>query len=333
MSRVGLCLGAGGLVGQAYQAGVLAALQVDLGWDARRADIVVGTSAGSLTGAMLRIGTSPFDLASWVLGRAWSPDQTMLEGLDAIRTALPRLELRALLRPWQIPSFGTWTPTGGRPWVFQPLAILSTMVPTGKTAMGALIARHLPEWIEETWPHGLWICAVRRKDGDRVVFGQRSDESTPLTSAVAASSAIPGFFAPVTVRAEQFLDGGIYSPTNADLLTSEDLDLAIIISPMSGGDDSRVQRRIRRFARGRVRREIERLEQAGTKVVCFEPGAACARAMGLNPMATDPIERVLQAAFFEAGELAGRPEVRDLLTPITATRRQIGLVDNKLGRH
>jgi NTE family protein len=123
--RVGLCLGAGGLVGQAYHAGVLAALQVDLGWDARDADIVVGTSAGSLTGTMLRMGTSPFDLASWVLGRPWSPDQTFLDGLDALRSGLPLVKLRTLLRPWHIPALGTWIPIGGRPWAFRPLAMLA----------------------------------------------------------------------------------------------------------------------------------------------------------------------------------------------------------------
>ena len=50
---VGLVLGAGGVVGQAYQAGVLSALQRETGWDPRQAAIIVGTSAGSVTGAAL----------------------------------------------------------------------------------------------------------------------------------------------------------------------------------------------------------------------------------------------------------------------------------------
>ena len=57
-TRVGLVLGAGGIVGQAYHAGVLAALEVDLGWDARTADVIVGTSAGSVMGTALRMGLS-----------------------------------------------------------------------------------------------------------------------------------------------------------------------------------------------------------------------------------------------------------------------------------
>ncbi len=65
---VGLVLGAGGVVGQAYQAGVLAALQREAGWDARDASIIVGTSAGSVTGAALRVGVPATDLAASLYG-------------------------------------------------------------------------------------------------------------------------------------------------------------------------------------------------------------------------------------------------------------------------
>ena len=62
MKRVGLVLGAGGVVGQAYHSGVLAALEHDLGWDPRTAEVIVGTSAGSITGTLLRLGVSAEDL-------------------------------------------------------------------------------------------------------------------------------------------------------------------------------------------------------------------------------------------------------------------------------
>ena len=56
MGRIGLVLGAGGVIGHAFHAGVLAALADDTGWDPRRADVIVGTSAGSIAGALLRAG-------------------------------------------------------------------------------------------------------------------------------------------------------------------------------------------------------------------------------------------------------------------------------------
>src|SRR5579863_5281454 len=70
---IGLVLGAGGVVGQAYQAGVLAALEREAHWDARGAAIIVGTSAGSVTGAALRVGVPATDLAASTYGRPTSP--------------------------------------------------------------------------------------------------------------------------------------------------------------------------------------------------------------------------------------------------------------------
>ena len=319
VTRVGLVLGAGGLVGQAYQAGVLAALQVDLGWDARGAELVVGTSAGSLTGAMLRLGASPFDLASFVIGQPWNPEEVQLEGLDALQADLPPLSVRMLFRRWQAPQLGTWLPVLGHPWGLRPLAILSSMLPTGKTALDGLVAHHLGRWSESTWPERLWVCAVRRGDGRRIVFGQGPHERVPLTSAVAASSCIPGYFMPVTINGDQLLDGGIHSPTNADLLVDQALDVVVVISPMSGGV-GRVDRTLRGFARKRLASEIHKLEQSGTPVVTFEPGPVCSRLMGFNPMARSRLTEVLQAAFFESGALAAQPDVRHMLAAITVTR-------------
>src|ERR1700733_4205431 len=81
---VGLVLGAGGVVGQAYQAGVLAALQREIGWDPRAATTIVGTSAGAVTGAALRAGVPAPDLAASLYGT--SPSR---QGGAILRRILP----------------------------------------------------------------------------------------------------------------------------------------------------------------------------------------------------------------------------------------------------
>ena len=55
--RIGVALGAGGVAGGAFHAGVLAALADVGGWDPRSAAIIVGTSAGSIAALdlMLRL--------------------------------------------------------------------------------------------------------------------------------------------------------------------------------------------------------------------------------------------------------------------------------------
>lgn len=74
--RVGLVLGAGGTVGFAYHAGVVASLELHLGWDPRQATHVVGTSAGSLVGALQCSGVSVDELA--MLARAGPLDEQLI---------------------------------------------------------------------------------------------------------------------------------------------------------------------------------------------------------------------------------------------------------------
>src|SRR3954452_22290698 len=74
--RVGLVLGGGGMVGLAYHAGVLRALEELGGFRPADADLIVGTSAGSVAGAYLRSGWSTEDF--WQLALGTHPE---LEGL------------------------------------------------------------------------------------------------------------------------------------------------------------------------------------------------------------------------------------------------------------
>src|SRR4051812_30032110 len=54
-----LVLGAGGIIGEAWMAGLLAGLNDAIGFDARECDVFVGTSAGSIVAAGLAAGVDP----------------------------------------------------------------------------------------------------------------------------------------------------------------------------------------------------------------------------------------------------------------------------------
>src|SRR5207244_1647388 len=64
----------GGVIGHAFHAGVLDGLCDATGWDPRDAEVIVGTSAGSVVGALLRAGFSPRDLAARSTGDPVSPE-------------------------------------------------------------------------------------------------------------------------------------------------------------------------------------------------------------------------------------------------------------------
>jgi len=148
--RIGLVLGAGGVVGQAYHAGVLAALEHDLGWDPRTADVIVGSSAGSVTGSLLRLGVPAADLAAWAVEAPLSvegaPLMEQLGGRDA-DPDFPSPSPLDLLRPWRLPTPALLRRVAARPWAFRPGATAMTMMPAGRIdiAEKAEVLRGHPE--------------------------------------------------------------------------------------------------------------------------------------------------------------------------------------------
>jgi len=316
MTRVGLVLGGGGVVGQAYHSGVLAVLEHDLGFDARRVDVVVGTSAGSITGTLLRLGVSAGDLAAWTVKAPLSGDDEVLRHMA--ETSVPELAPFTplhLLRPPRLPGRHMLQRAVVRPWRFRPLAAgLSLLAPGRHDIVEQLAA--LREVEKPGWPErALWICAVHRRDGRRVVFGRPGSPTAPTHLAVAASCAVPGYFAPVEIGGRQYIDGGAHSPTNAALLRGTGLDLVVIVSPMSGPPGLRPDfyAATRRLSARLLQREVRALEAAGIRTVVFQPGPAEQEVMGDDMMSSDRLDEVIQQAFLAAGARAAEPEIAEVL--------------------
>jgi NTE family protein len=317
MTRVGLVLGGGGVVGQAYHAGVLAVLEHDLGFDPRTADMIVGTSAGSITGTLLRLGVRAEDLAAWTVKAPLSDDGALLRRIA--ETPPPQLAplnpLRMALRPPQLPNRQMLTRALLRPWRFRPLAAGMALMAPGQhdivEQLAALREVEKPGWPEEA----LWICAVRRSDGRRVVFGRPGSPTAPTHLAVAASCAVPGYFAPVEIGGRSYIDGGAHSPTNAALLRGAALDVVIVVSPMSGPPGTRPDfyAATRRHSARLLQREVRALEAAGVRTVVFQPGPAEQAVMGDDMMSGHRLDEVIQQAFLAAGARAAEPDVADAL--------------------
>lgn len=316
MTRIGLVLGAGGIVGQAYQAGVLAALEAELGWDPRTAEVIVGSSAGSLTGTALRLGVPAHDLEASALGEPVSAEGAFLDAFAHEGPEIPPFDPRHALRGWRLPSPRLIARTARRPWAFRPTAAAVTLLPAGFVDIAGSVDA-LSAHLGVEWPTGLWICAARRDDGARTVFGRAGSPEAPLGRAVAASCAIPGYFAPVEIGGVEYLDGGVHSPTNADVLRNEGLDLVVVVSSMSAAHGrARVPGASFRWAaHRRLEQEVRRLRSAGTEVVRIEPSAATVAAMGMNAMASDrsaPVARAAHAdtaAYLATSRVTGKLEV------------------------
>ena len=317
MPRVGLVLGAGGVVGQSYHAGVLAALEHDFGWDPRTADVIVGTSAGSITGMLLRVGVPASELAAWSVKAPLSAEGQVLHELVGQEAPAfdPFKALDLARRPPSPPGREMLARALLRPWHFRPLAAsLALLAPGTRDIAEQLTA--LKEVEGHDWPRqDLWICAVRRRDGRRVVFGGAGGPQAPLHLAIAASCAVPGYFTPVRIGDRTYVDGGAHSPTNAAVLRRRALDLAIVVSPMSGpvGRRPDVYAGLRWHAARVARREVAALRRAGIPVVVFRPGQDEQQVMGNDFMARHRLEDVVQRSFLAAGAQAAEPGVREVL--------------------
>ena len=228
---VGLVFSGGGAAAEAWHAGVVRALHALTGWDARGADLILGTSAGAITGLCLRAGIAPEDLYAHRRGEPVSE-----EGQDIIdRVVTPYREGRSE-RDWN--EQGPQSPTLAAralwpPWQTRPLHAAVGLLPRGTRTTEALQQR-LAELHPEPWPaQPFWVTAVRLSDGERVVFG-RDDIQATAAEAVRASCAVPVMFEPVDVDGRRYVDGGVHSYTNADLMGPPAFDLVVVSSPMSG---------------------------------------------------------------------------------------------------
>ena len=264
------------------------------------------------------MGVPATDLAASLYGVSTSRQGGALlhRILPADAGPLPAPSVRSLLRPWNLPSPALLTRVARRPLAFRPEVAAMTLIPRGQIDLSER-ARGLDELIGERWPEGLRICAVRRTDGARVVFGRPGSPATRLAPAVLASCAIPGYFQPVTIGEVEYVDGGVHSVTNADVLKGDGLDTVVIVSSLSAADGNAhgADGLLRRTVHRRMEREVARLEEARTTVIRLEPGPESCRVMGLNSMAEDRGPRVIEAAYEETRR-------RILTSPILATLGQ-----------
>ena len=315
--RVGLVLGAGGVLGGAWLVGGLQALATETGWDPGSADVIVGTSAGSMVGALCACGVPPWFMVAHATGRT-----DHLDGVDeSTRSAGATYRLHR-----SVPALGpgSWRlalASLARPYRYSPAAVLAGWLPAGMISHEPL-KDTIRRVVGDGWaPHpALWAMACDYETGRRVAFGRADAPPASLADAVAASCAIPGFYRPVQIGRRRFIDGGVASTSNLDVVSRSGLDLVLCLNPTSSlhapssrtlGD--RVAAPMRQASGRRLGREARRVRQAGTDVVLIQPTIQDLDAMGTNLMSASRRDRVVEVAVETVRGHLRRPEIRDRL--------------------
>jgi NTE family protein len=300
--RRGVVLGGGGTLGAAWMIGALRALEEETGVDVRGAQLIVGTSAGSILAALLGAGAGAEDL--WQHQRGEQVERGPLAGhvFDYDQAAggaappfpipgigSPRLIARSVRHPRRLP--GT--------------AVFSAFMPAGRGSLG-----DIGQMVEDVIPSGTWsphpgirIVAMDYDSGERVVFGRAGAPPIGLAEAVVASCSIPGWFPPARAGEHRYVDGGTISNTNLDIIQADEmpggraLDEIYVLAPSAArGYDrpssmmGKLERSYRHHATRQMLQEVIKVRKEGTTVHVLCPGPEDLAALGANLM--DPSRRV-----------------------------------------
>ncbi|HVM36682.1 MAG TPA: patatin-like phospholipase family protein [Actinomycetota bacterium] len=293
--KLGLVLGGGGLIGLGYHAGVLKAL-ADEGIDVKRADVIVGTSAGSIVASYLATGWDQTDFYEYTHGRhpkaLRDPDEQRQEvsrlfhPLYRSRTERVRRSVGSL---FAMASSRGYVPGAERIPARIRNAFPSGMYSTDETRLR--LHDDLPQGFPDT-PE-LLICAADLLTGRRTPFGAPDAPAAALPDAVAASCAIPGIFPPVDVAGRSYVDGGIVSATSLDLAVDRGCEAILCIAPLGYRKDGPTPVRDPRqwapvvvrsaFARS-LRREVRAARAGGVSVAVLRPWLSDLVVHGTNSM-------------------------------------------------
>src|SRR3954452_20310648 len=317
--KVGLVLGAGGVVGAAWLIGALEALAAETGWDPAEAEIIIGTSAGSVVGSLVAEGIAPEYLAAYSSGRTLDEVDDVdgrvaklaarmggREKLDEIaeRVSGDDLRLQLALPPIGPGSWRMALNTLRHPRRHAPSAVLAGWLPRGFVSTRP-ISDLVETFVAGDWPDhpNYWAVAADYRTGRRVAFGREDAPYATVGEAVAGSCATPGFYPPPCIDGRRYVDGGVCSLSNLDLLAGRGLDLVVGLNPMSsmaeamgGTPAERVGAIVRGLSGRRLGHEAAKLRAEGTETLLIQPSRDDLETMGLNMMARHRRVQVLERA-------------------------------------
>jgi NTE family protein len=285
-----LVLGGGGPVGVGWETGLAAGLEEE-GVCLADADLIVGTSAGSIVGAQLALGRSPQEMLATQrkLSDGDRPQLKALRGridvasLVAIFTKLrledrPSRELRAEVGAYALQA----NTVGEDQWL---------------ATFGSL--EDLPA---DGWPGRRFVCtAVDAGDGEFVAW--YADAGVPLGRAIAASCSVPGIWPPVTINGRRYIDGGVRSTTNADL--ARGYDSVVVVSVTAGVPTPGFGDRLE-AARRRLDREADELRSSGSRIEVVLPDEGSREAFGQSLLDVTRRGAAADAGYRQGGAVAGR---------------------------
>jgi NTE family protein len=267
-----LVLGGGGTVGVSWSIGILASLGDALGLDPAGARVTIGTSAGAVVAAMLGDGN----------GMKEEVERERLSGPAGDGSWATSFDISLVAQIFQL-------------WTSVPVMSTDVARAIGERASRAS-SKTDEDWVwvlkerlgERTWPAmDIRLASVNCETGERRVWS--AADGADLVRVVSASSAVPGIIPPVRIDGVPYMDGGVWSLMNSDLLVGMDVTDVLLVAPQAGGG------LLAPGARATLEREQALLRDAGFRTHAIVPGPA------YEPIGANAMDAAMRAPAVEIG--------------------------------
>ncbi len=274
-----LVLSGGGPLAVAWECGVLSGLaQSALALSS--ADFILGTSAGAIVGAQIASGRDPTMMA-----KALIAESNNALGKGGGSPYPPEAVAK-------LPELFVKSQTGDTGRIEVGAYALAAPTPDGSAAyierMSSIVGF-------DTWPEKIGLVVVDIADGKPRVL--RRNCGATLGTGVAASCCLPGLHPPVLINGKHYMDGGLRSPANADLVGRFDTIVVLSFNPPGPAGPRMISR---------VREQVDELTASGAKVSVTIPDKACLEAIGPNTMDFARRPEVVRQAMAQGIAIAGR---------------------------
>ena len=234
-ARRALILAGGGVIGGMYEVGALAALDETLpGFRANEFDLYVGSSAGSVVAALMANGVRPRELYT-ILDEERDDPLNFNRGAVYHKGSFAGATRNVAQFMWAVGKRALtdfrleWPDLLARSGGDMPAGFFS-LAPLEAYLREAFLAKDLSNSFIGT-PRPLLVAAVALDRAERVVFGQGDLMDVPISQAIAASSAIPGFFDPYRIAGRDYVDGDVGYTGHADLAVDAGATVLVAINP------------------------------------------------------------------------------------------------------
>jgi len=272
---------------------------VETGFRPEDAEVIVGTSAGSVVGAYLRTGMTTKDM--WLLALGQHPER---ESFGRTGDRDPDLFTPTFRNPVDILRHLIGSAyvlaRAVSPYPLYPPQILKNVFPGGMFTLEEG-ERRFAEELPAAWPDKpLWLTTVDIVTGRRVVLGRPGAPEVELPRAVLASAAIPGIYQPVQVGRRSLIDGGAHSTSNLDLAVQAGVERIIGVVPLAFDTalpPGPLGQLVRNIPARQLHAEMALARRRDIEVLLFRPSANEVRQHGFNLMRPHGLELIAESAY------------------------------------